>query len=79
MGKNKNNPVIILLHGGPAEADGMLDYIFEADKFGNIWKSGTKFDVPVYFINGEMDYICSINLVKKYYENITTPKKLLRN
>lgn len=64
MGK-KNNPVVIILHGGPAEADGMLDYIFEADKFENIWNCGTKFDVPVYFINGEMDYICSINLVKK--------------
>lgn len=28
MGRNKENPVVILLHGGPSGPDGMMDYAF---------------------------------------------------
>ncbi len=39
--------------------------------------AGGDFSVPVYFISGEYDIACSVNLVKEYYENISAPFKTM--
>ena len=53
----------------------LIDYIFTPEQFTDIWQFGTNFDIPIYFICGEMDYICSRNLAEKYYEDVTAPDK----
>ncbi len=35
------------------------------------------FSAPMYFISGEYDIACSVNLVKDYYENISAPVKAM--
>ena len=46
----------------------MLSYEFTDDM---------KFDVPVYFITGEEDINCPINLIREQMENISAPVKKL--
>lgn len=36
---------------------------------------GNDFDIPIYFISGEYDYTCPVNLTEEYLEDITAPEK----
>lgn len=53
----------------------LFDFIFDPEQFTDIWQYGTEYDIPIYFISGEMDYTCSTNLAKKYYEDVVAPDK----
>jgi pimeloyl-ACP methyl ester carboxylesterase len=50
----------------------LIDYLY----FGfDIMNLSGKFDVPIYFIQGENDFITPTDLVQKYYSNVSTVKK----
>jgi len=51
----------------------LLDCMLSA----NIYDAGTKFSVPMYFISGEYDKVCSVDLLREYYETIIAPTKKL--
>ena len=51
----------------------LLDYTLSAD----VYDAGINFSVPMYFISGEYDRSCSVNVLKDYYEAITAPTKKL--
>lgn len=53
----------------------LMDYVLNYGGFDNIQKYGTKFQIPIYFISGEMDYTCPTSLAKEYYEEIEAPDK----
>ena len=48
--------------------------LFEGDGF-NIYDYPKEYEVPVYFISGESDWITPYSLVQDYYEVIEAPKK----
>ena len=49
----------------------LIDYALSA----NIYDVGNKYDVPMYFISGEYDKSCRVDLLKKYYDEIVAPNK----
>jgi len=49
----------------------LLDYTLSA----NVYDIGIKFSVPMYFISGEYDKSCCVDVLKKYYETIIAPTK----
>lgn len=49
----------------------LLDYALSA----NIYDVGNEYDVPMYFISGEYDKSCRVDLLKKYYDEIVAPNK----
>ena len=49
----------------------LLDYTLSA----NVYDVGIKFSVPMYFISGEYDKSCCVNVLKEYYEAIIAPAK----
>lgn len=49
----------------------LLDYTLSA----NVYDIGIKFSVPMYFISGEYDKKCCVDVLKKYYETIIAPTK----
>lgn len=49
----------------------LLDYALSA----NIYDVGNEYDVPMYFISGEYDKSCRVDLLKKYYDEIAAPDK----
>ena len=51
----------------------LLDYTLSA----NIYDIGKEYFVPMYFISGEYDKSCRIDLLKKYYDEIEAPNKKL--
>ena len=51
----------------------LLDYTLSA----NIYDNGKEYFVPMYFISGEYDIICHVELLKKYYDEIEAPDKKL--
>lgn len=53
----------------------LVDFIFTPEQFTDIWQYGTDFEVPIYFISGEMDYTCSRPLTEKYCADVTAPDK----
>lgn len=53
----------------------LMDYIFIPEQFADIWQYGTDYDIPIYFISGEMDYTCSRTLAEKYFDDVVAPDK----
>ena len=53
------------------EAD-LIQYMY--DDF-DLYDLGDSFDVPIYFIQGEMDYITPTPMVEDYYEGMNAPQK----
>lgn len=51
----------------------LLDYTLSA----NVYDIGIKFSVPMYFISGEYDKSCRVDVLKEYYETIIAPTKRL--
>lgn len=51
----------------------LLDYTLSA----NIYDVGNVFLVPMFFVSGEYDKSCNVELLKEYYEKITAPSKKL--
>lgn len=51
----------------------LLDYTLSA----NIYDVANEYDVPMYFISGEYDKSCRVDLLKKYYDEIVAPNKKL--
>ncbi|MBQ0002336.1 MAG: alpha/beta hydrolase [Treponema sp.] len=51
----------------------LINYMFSIKK--PIQTFGTDFKIPVYFISGQMDWICPPSLAKQYSEEITAPDK----
>lgn len=51
----------------------LLDYTLSA----NIYDIGNQYSVPMYFISGEYDKSCRVDLLKKYYDEIVAPTKKL--
>ena len=51
----------------------LLDYTLSA----NIYDIGNQYSVPMYFISGEYDKSCRVDLLKKYYDEIVAPNKKL--
>ena len=51
----------------------LLDYTLSA----NIYHIGNEYSVPMYFISGEYDKTCRVDLLKKYYDGIIAPNKKL--
>lgn len=51
----------------------LLDYTLSA----NIYDVGIRFSVPMYFVSGEYDKSCCVNVLKEYYETIIAPDKKL--
>ena len=49
----------------------LIDYALSA----NIYDVGNEYDVPMYFISGEYDKSCRVDLLKKYYDEIVAPNK----
>ncbi len=48
----------------------LFDYTYEFDAYEN----ALEFEVPVYFISGDSDWICPVDSVREYAENITAPE-----
>ena len=42
----------------------------------NLFQTSTKFDIPVYIIQGKYDYQVSYKLARKYLDSINAPKKM---
>ncbi len=40
----------------------------------DIYEQDMHYDVPMYFISGEMDYVCNTSLVGTFYQEITAPE-----
>ena len=51
----------------------LLDYTLSA----NIYDIGNEYSVPMYFVSGEYDKSCRVDLLKKYYDDIAAPNKKL--
>ena len=51
----------------------LLDYTLSA----NIYDIGNEYFVPMYFVSGEYDKSCRVDLLKKYYDDIVAPNKKL--
>ena len=51
----------------------LLDYTLSA----NIYDIGNEYSVPMYFVSGEYDKSCRVDLLKKYYDDIVAPNKKL--
>ena len=51
----------------------LLDYTLSA----NIYDIGKEYFVPMYFISGEYDKKCRVDVLKKYYDYIVAPNKKL--
>lgn len=51
----------------------LLDYTLST----NIYDIGNEYFVPMYFISGEYDKSCRVDLLKKYYAEIVAPNKKL--
>ena len=51
----------------------LLDYTLSA----NIYDIGNEYSVPMYFVSGEYDKTCRVDLLKKYYDSVTAPNKKL--
>ena len=51
----------------------LLDYTLSA----NIYDVANEYSVPMYFISGEYDKSCRVDLLKKYYDEIVAPNKKL--
>lgn len=51
----------------------LIDYTL----MSNAYHEEIKFSVPMYFISGEYDKSCSVDLLSKYYETIIAPTKKL--
>lgn len=51
----------------------LLDYTLSA----NIYDIGVEFSVPMYFISGEYDKSCRVELLQAYYDEIVAPRKEL--
>ena len=51
----------------------LLDYTLSA----NIYDVAKEYSVPIYFISGEYDKSCRVDLLKKYYDEIAAPNKKL--
>ena len=49
----------------------LLDYTLSA----NIYDVANEYDVPMYFISGEYDKSCRVDLLKKYYDEIVALNK----
>ena len=49
----------------------LLDYTLSA----NIYDVADEYDVPMYFISGEYDKSCRVELLKKYFDRIIAPNK----
>jgi pimeloyl-ACP methyl ester carboxylesterase len=49
----------------------LLDYTLSA----NIYHIGNEYSVPMYFISGEYDKSCRVELLKKYFDRIIAPNK----
>ena len=54
----------------PLGINGMINTI-------NIPKEGTKFDIPVYLIQGEEDILTPLNIASTYFDRIESPEKML--
>ena len=50
----------------------LLPFLFEFNIYN---ASGTKYDVPVFFLSGDGDWITPYPLVRKYAKVVTAPKK----
>lgn len=42
----------------------------------NLFQTSTKFEIPVYIIQGKYDYQVSYELARKYLDSINAPKKM---
>lgn len=51
----------------------LFDYTYEFDAYEN----AMEFEMPVYFISGASDWICPVDSVREYADNITAPKRRL--
>ncbi len=51
----------------------LLEYTLSA----NIYDIGNEYSVPMYFVSGEYDKKCRVDLLKKYYDEIVAPNKKL--
>ena len=49
----------------------LFDYIMTYDAYD----CGTDYQVPVYFISGSEDWICPVELIREYMDDIKAPKK----
>jgi len=51
----------------------LFNYTFDFDAYSN----GLEYEMPVYFISGICDWVCPVDTVKAYSEDISAPKVLL--
>ena len=47
----------------------LFDYTFAYDAYGK----GLEYEMPVYFISGNCDWICPVDSIKEYAEDIAAP------
>lgn len=52
-----------------------LDYMFHRVIEDNLFETSTRFDVPVYILQGKYDYQVSYQLAKEYLDSIDAPQK----
>lgn len=48
----------------------LFDYTLNFD----VYKNELTYDMPVYFISGTCDWICPVDSIKEYADNITSPE-----
>lgn len=52
-----------------------LNHMFHKVIEDNLFETSTRFDVPVYIIQGKYDYQVSYQLAKEYFNSVNAPKK----
>lgn len=62
-------------HTWTAKAKSGIAMLWDDMLATDLRKSVTKFDVPVYFLEGVYDYTCNYSLAKDYFEQIDAPVK----
>lgn len=51
----------------------LMDYTLSAD----LSQGATDFSVPMYFLSGECDRVCHVELTRRFFDSITAPDKML--
>ncbi|MBO4494272.1 MAG: alpha/beta hydrolase [Clostridiales bacterium] len=49
--------------------------LFQTIYYYDIYSYDLKYDVPMYFISGDLDFICNCDLARKFCEDIDAPEK----